>query len=76
MRAMPAPMIQKPSSRALPIRGSASSTCASALVEALSHPVPTHLRMLRAGALWKAFGMRAVARIALALGGEPEAVYF
>ena len=47
-----------------------------ALVEALSHPQPTHLRMLRAGVLWKALGMRAVARIALALGGEPEAVYF
>ena len=47
-----------------------------ALVEALSHPAPTHLRMLHGGVLWKALGMRAVARIALALGGEPEAVYF
>ncbi|MEO8674207.1 MAG: glycosyltransferase family 2 protein [Casimicrobiaceae bacterium] len=47
-----------------------------ALVESLSHPQPTHLRMLRGGVLWKALGMRALARIALALGGEPEAVYF
>lgn len=47
-----------------------------ALVEALSHSRPTHLRMLRAGVLWKALAMRALARIVLPLGGEPEAVYF
>jgi glycosyltransferase involved in cell wall biosynthesis len=47
-----------------------------ALVEALSHPRPTHLRMLRPVVLWKALALRALARIVLALGGEPEAVYF
>jgi len=47
-----------------------------ALVEALLHPRPTHLRMLPAGVLWKALAMRAIAWIALRLGGEPEAVYF
>ena len=47
-----------------------------ALVEALSHPQPTHLRMFGSGVLWKALAMRALARLVLSLGREPEAVYF
>lgn len=47
-----------------------------ALSAAFSHPRPTHLRMLPSSRLWSALGMRAIARVALALGIEPEAVYF
>lgn len=47
-----------------------------ALAQAFSHPRPTHLRMLPSGRLAKALAMRAIARLALALGVEPEAVYF
>lgn len=47
-----------------------------ALAEAFSHPRPTHLRMLPTRRLAGALAMRLVARVALALNVEPEAVYF
>ena len=47
-----------------------------ALAAALSHPGPTHLRMLSSRVLAKSMAMRLIARCALALRVEPEAVYF
>ena len=45
------------------------------LVRAWQHPRPTHLRSYGARHLWRALGMRAAGRVALALGIDPEAVY-
>jgi glycosyltransferase involved in cell wall biosynthesis len=45
------------------------------LVRAWQNPRPTHLRSYGAGDLWRALGMRAAGRVALALGVDPEAVY-
>lgn len=36
---------------------------------------PTHLRAYRARDLWRALGMRALGRVAMSLGIDPEAVY-
>jgi glycosyltransferase involved in cell wall biosynthesis len=45
------------------------------LVRAWQNSRPTHLRSYGARHLWRALGMRAAGRVALALGIDPEAVY-
>ncbi len=45
------------------------------LTDALQHPRPTHLRALRLRVLLQAAAMRALGRVAYALGIDPERVY-
>ena len=45
------------------------------LTEALQHPRPTHLRALPLATLLRATAMRAIGRVALAIGADPERVY-